>query len=616
MGDDRIPTPRTVVEGGARTAATSPDSHVATTSDATEPTLRPDDSRDVIATSDSQAGIAIPAVEYQLGERIGKGGMGEVIAAHDRRMGRDVAIKRMHGSQSARAVSRFLREARIQARLDHPAIVPVHELGVDSEGCPYFTMKRLAGVTLASRIAGGAPMMPLLRAFVDVCLAIDLAHARGIVHRDLKPANIMLGDYGEVYVIDWGLARVIAEPAETDAAIDAEPTRDSLPTLTRAGAVLGTPGYMPPEQVRGDVVGPAADIYALGAILFEILTGETLHPPGDEALVSTLTGAADSPSQRAPDRGIAPELDATCSAMLALEPERRPTAREVADRVRAYLDGDRDLERRRALAHDYLAAARVALATGDTAAALGEAGRALALAPDSLDAAGLVSQLLLEPPKQLPPPLVASLRELDREALRKRSRRATFSYGMVFAFLALVPVLRIQSWSWLAAFYGVLAALVGFAWHGTRRGDVSPYLSMAGNFALALVWTRVASPFVLTPVMICGALIAVASHPWNQQRPWTIFAWIAVTVMTPFALEAAGVLEPTWNIVPGALQISSTIYAIDGWREAAAVIGANLVFILLVGYFAFTMARIAREAQREVHIQAWHLRHLIPTVRA
>src|SRR5262249_50219099 len=130
---------------------------------------------------------------YQVSETIGVGGMGEVLLARDPRIGRDVAIKRVRGGEPASdLVERFLREAKIQARLDHPAIVPVYELGNDGAGRPYFTMKRLAGKTLLAHLAaGGDSLQRTLRAFVDVCLAIDFAHDRGVVHRDLKPANIM-----------------------------------------------------------------------------------------------------------------------------------------------------------------------------------------------------------------------------------------------------------------------------------------------------------------------------------------------------------------------------------------------------------------------------------------
>src|SRR5262249_8384685 len=152
------------------------------------------------------------------------------------------------------AAVRFLREARIQARLDHPAIVPVYEHGHDGKGRPYFTMKPLAGVTLETVLSSGErTLQQLLRAFVDVCNAIEFAHARGVVHRDLKPANIMLGHFGEVHVIDWGVAL-----ADEDAP---EPPE----------VIVGTPGYMSPEQLHGELVTSAADVYALGAMLFEIL---------------------------------------------------------------------------------------------------------------------------------------------------------------------------------------------------------------------------------------------------------------------------------------------------------------------------------------------------------
>src|SRR5262245_40087134 len=204
---------------------------------------------------------------YSVGDVIGKGGMGEVLLARDPEIGRDVAIKRMVDGASPALLARFMREAKIQARLEHPAIVPVHELGRDAEGRPYFTMKRLTGTTLHEVLQRPPRLPELLRTFVDVCLAIGFAHARGVVHRDLKPANIMVGDFGEVYVLDWGLARVTAEADEPRSSDDLA----AADGLTQAGAMLGTPGYMAPEQVRdAGLVGPAADVYALGCLLFEI----------------------------------------------------------------------------------------------------------------------------------------------------------------------------------------------------------------------------------------------------------------------------------------------------------------------------------------------------------
>src|SRR5689334_5776406 len=179
-------------------------------------------------------------------ERIGRGGMGEVLSARDQQIGRLVAIKRLRSPDAPLdIISRFMREARIQGRLDHPAIPPVHELWCDERGQPFFAMKQLSGITLSEvlvRLARGDEeakrrftRQHLLRAFVDVCLAIEFAHTRAVVHRDLKPANVMLGEFGDVYVLDWGVARVLTEGAE-----DAEPvaSRASIGN-TMVGVMLG-----------------------------------------------------------------------------------------------------------------------------------------------------------------------------------------------------------------------------------------------------------------------------------------------------------------------------------------------------------------------------------------
>src|SRR5580693_3340565 len=161
-----------------------------------------------------------------------------------------------------------MREALIQGRLEHPAVVPVHELWHDDAGQPFFVMKQLAGTTLADVLAyletgevyitRRFPRQRLLRAFVDVCLAVEFAHTRGVVHRDLKPANIMLGDFGEVYVLDWGIAKVVNA---LDADLGVLRDTPAVPGVTQAGGVVGTPGFMSPEQARGGDVDARSDIY-------------------------------------------------------------------------------------------------------------------------------------------------------------------------------------------------------------------------------------------------------------------------------------------------------------------------------------------------------------------
>ncbi|HSK02451.1 MAG TPA: serine/threonine-protein kinase, partial [Kofleriaceae bacterium] len=294
------------------------------------------------AAAGAEAAADLESSRYRLQQVLGKGGMGEVVLALDQQIGREVAVKRIRSERpSPEEVARFVREARVQGRLEHPAVVPVYDLAVDRAGMPFFVMKRLAGTDLKELLerlrAGGEPdeagaRRRLLRAFVDVCLAVEFAHSRHIVHRDLKPANIMLGDFGEVYVLDWGIARTLdgddgsaggtdggaggtgsgTGPAAGAAGAASSGDTGPDPWQTRPGAILGTPAYMAPEQLAGAPAGPAADIYALGCILREIAPG-------------------------------VPELDALGARATANDPAARlASARALGTAVQAFLDGDRD----------------------------------------------------------------------------------------------------------------------------------------------------------------------------------------------------------------------------------------------------------------------------------
>jgi serine/threonine-protein kinase len=558
---------------------------------------------------------ALPDPGYQIGELIGRGGMGEVVAAHDQRIGREVAVKRLRSLEpSEDLVSRFLREARIQARLDHPAIVPVYELGLDGERRPYFTMKRLAGVTLAKRLSQGSPVQPMLRAFVDVCLAIQLAHSRGVVHRDLKPSNIMLGDYGEVYVLDWGVARVLTETKRTTGPAMTVEADDG----TTAGAILGTPGYMAPEQVRGHEAGTKADVYALGAILFEILTGEALHPRGEAALGSTLTSPQEAPTRRVAElRTIPPELDSVCFDALAEEAQERPTARELADRVQAYLDGDRDVERRRAMAAAQLAAAREALASSapdGRATAMRRAGRALALDPDSTEAASLVTTLLLEPPdaRHLPPDLGATLDAEERELNKGRSRQGMWAYLSLFLFWAVIPFLDIKSWTVLLSFYGCIAIGAGVALRNSFRGNVTLPTTMVVLGLVCVMFTRMSGPFILTPIVICAALMQLTSMSAVAERLWLVVGWTLAVVLLPFVLEWTDVLPRTYGVTGGVVVSASDVFDMRGSLDETVLFAANLFFLVATAFVGTFLARRWSRAQRQIQIQAWHLRQLLP----
>jgi eukaryotic-like serine/threonine-protein kinase len=557
-------------------------------------------------------------IGYTSGELLGRGGMGEVVLAHDQRVGRHVAVKRMRGkSPSDESVMRFLREARIQARLEHPAIVPVYELGEASDGTPFFTMKRLTGVTLAELLAGrGTPLglKGTLRALVDVALAVEFAHSRGVVHRDLKPSNIMLGDFGEVYVLDWGVARVLDAEAVSVAASDIE----SLDGQTQVGALLGTPGYMAPEQIAGPAVGPRADLYSLGAILFEVLAGEPLHPRGTDALVTTLTSPIIAPSERRPDRTIAPELDAACMAALAMDPRDRPTARAFADHIQRYLDGDRDTERRRVLAIEGVERARAALESGDSSRrgeAMSAAGRALALDPESTEAARVVGMLMLEPPEELPRELVERLREADLDLDVRAAHSATYA---MLAFLLFAPLLwwmGVKSWPLIGVLIGFVVILaLSSAWMvRTRKSRLM--LFMLGFSAMMALLSQLFSPFVLIPGMLGVSSAALIAQPDFTHRPWLPIAVALAAWGAAFGFEELGVFASTWSMAGDALTIRSGLVHLDGSVVTALLILGNVSLIVVNGFYAHALASTRRAASRQLEIQAWHLGKLLPEAR-
>jgi hypothetical protein len=553
---------------------------------------------------------------YVFGEVIGRGGIGEVVIAHDLRVGRDVAIKRLHsGHPTADETARFLREARIQARLDHPAIPPVYDLGTDDAGRPFFTMKRLAGITLSELMASPvANRQRLLRAFADVCLAIEFAHSRGIVHRDLKPSNVMLGDFGDVYVLDWGLARVVGEAV-------AEVQHDDIDSLEiREPDLLGTPGYMSPEQLqKAAEAGRPADIYALGAILFEVLAGEPLHPRGPTALQSTVSGeVVTSVAKRRPDRLVPPELDAIVGVMVAMDPTARPNARKVAERVEAYLDGDRDIARRRTMAVDLVWSARAALNEGRSAEAMSASGRALALDPESAEAAELVSRVILTPPLEPPPDLRAALDDHEHGAVRRHARGAIFAYLALAGFLPIAIWNGVLRWDIVLGVFGSAIVMAVAAWRiyqKPNRSLAEMIVYALANALLVIGMARLAGPFTFVPALACVMIMSSMAYPPFIVRPWLLVTIIGVGFLIPIFLELGGVVTRTWEVTNSELISHAGALKLEGLPTTTMLITSSLAMIVVAGMFAARFYRIGRDAQRQLVTHAWHLGHLLPASR-
>ena len=297
---------------------------------------------------------------YKLVRKLGQGGLGRVWLARDESMQRLVALKEITnaGEANERTIARFRHEAEITGRLEHPGIVPVYQLGVDAEtGFSFYTMRFLGKATLQDSISeyherrdegDEDPMLlrTLLTAFVNICHAIGHAHSRRVIHRDLKPENVVIDSFGQVIVIDWGLAKVLDEAAVEHLGSD---TISGDGSGTVEGQVLGTPLYMAPEQAAGrlDEVDPRTDIYGLGAILFSIVTGHAPHErtqaeaikggAGARALISAIVSGP-TPGAEDINHDVDPALAAICQkAMARKRYARYQTASELADEVQRWM---------------------------------------------------------------------------------------------------------------------------------------------------------------------------------------------------------------------------------------------------------------------------------------
>jgi serine/threonine-protein kinase len=610
---------------------------------------------------------------YERGAVIGAGGMGEVRLHLDRRIGRRVAKKTLHASlDSATARQRFLREARVQGQLEHPAIVPVYDLDIDDKGQVFFTMKRVRGMTLERVLerlrAGDAEVTrrfsrrKLLTAFAQVCLAIDYAHARGVLHRDLKPSNVMLGDFGEVYVLDWGLAKVAGETEEeeTDQPPVSAPVLGASAALTRGGALLGTPAYMAPEQLlrKTDEVDARSDVFALGAILFEIITRTTFRPNGDvaEILRKLPAEARLRPSDRAPD--VAPELDEICARALSWERDDRPArARDLAESIERYLDGEQDASLRRELAAKHAAAARKradelhgAAASLDTGAidvpsgdgspgeasaappknapapegatprveAFRETMKALALDADNADAQKLLVELLTDVSGAVPEKARRALRTVEDQ--RRAAGMRTGAWGLLL-WLAIFPamvLIGIRSWASTVALAGTTLVAAAYAFWISRqpRVGVGGVTALSGMLAAIVAMTSCyMGPFAVVPTCAATASILFAMHGNKRERLLSTIL-VSVGVLAPFAAELLGVFPRAYAFEPDRIVVFARAVALPQGPTMGAMAYSALSFTVFAAVLMGRMRDALRVSEQRHFLQAWYLRELFPSGEA
>ena len=302
----------------------------------------------------------VASERYQLLGEIGRGGMGRILKARDSEISREVAVKILlapSGQPSEGRIRRFWTEVRALGQLEHPSIIPIHDVGRLASGELFYVMKKLGGRTLAEiltalRARESAAQQEFTRARLlttlqQVAYAVAFSHAHGVIHRDIKPANIMVGQYGEAILIDWGLAKILDNESP---AVSEDLTPPPSGSSTASGTITGTPQYMSPEATEGqpDLLTTRSDVYGLGAVLYEVLTLQPAY--ADLGFVPTVMrvrqGVFEPPRRRAPEQQISPELEELCLNAMAKDPTARPLAKELADELGRVLEGAKERERR------------------------------------------------------------------------------------------------------------------------------------------------------------------------------------------------------------------------------------------------------------------------------
>jgi serine/threonine-protein kinase len=562
--------------------------------------------------------------------------MGEVRLFKDQWIGRDVAMKALHPELAARgdAKTRFLREIRVQGQLEHPSVVPVYDIGEGPGGELFFTMRRVRGITLASLLEGLArgdaelerrfSRRKLLTAFSQICMVVHYAHSRGVIHRDLKPGNIMLGDFGEVYVLDWGIAKLVGV-SEGEALLE---DHDS----TGSGRIIGTLGYMPPEQAIGDELDARTDVYALGVILFEMLTLESLLTETQpiKALQKITAGVDARPSSRRRGADVPPELETMCVRAAARAPsDRFASAKELSDAVERYLDGDRDLERRRELATGYAESAdslfaratrddaEPVLAQAERADAFRTVLKALALDPDQPSAQRTLGQLILEPPRVMPPAA-----EAERAAMRidERAEGAKLGYRAFVSYLLAFPLMfaaGVKSWALVGGGGAliVLAALVARWMHKERKVGTGPFALVLGLAAVIVLFQGTwLGPFVLLPMAASITMSVFALYGDKRQR-WITFVVGGAMIILPFLGELIPGIPPGYSFEAGNVVLHPRALELPPMLTTIGIVYSSIGYVLLPAFFLTRVRDTLSVAEDRIFLQAWTMKQLFPKAR-
>ncbi len=490
----------------------------------------------------------VPMTTHPDGERM-------LVDAYEPRLNRVVTLVRSRAPLDDAAADQFLRDARIAGDLDHPSVPCILAMGRDGDGHAFYAMPKRRGIALARwwRGDGPPPLGRRLSALTEIARVVAHAHRRGVIHGRLRAQAIEIGEGGEVRVGDWCAARV------------ADGSRIARALATAASL----PGPAPTE---------ADDLAALGALLDDAI--------GDDPV---------------------PELEGLAARTRTAS---SPTAAEIVRELTQFLDGARSAQLRQRSAAAHLADARGHLAAGDRGAALADARRALALAPDRADAAAIVARLVLEVPHPLPAAAAAALRTSDEQVIRAMGTAVIAAFAAFAVYVPLMFLQGVRDPTTVIAVGAMTALMLGWA---IRWRTVGPHVfswpAMLGAAMVLTLYARVMGPFVNAPAEATLAVMAVSFFP-VAPRPGAVLATFAIPVVGTWALEALGVLPTSTTVVDGALVIASPIVTLAPTETIAGLVFVSLVVLGVAGAMAGYLATSHRRHTRRLVAQTWRIRQL------